>query len=136
VESWLFGLPALAGAVWASRRLGSVSDTRLSMRGLLRFIPYFLWESLRGGTDVALRTLAPRVRVQPGFYRYRTDLHASSGRTFFAYCVSLLPGTLTADLQDEWLEIHTLNTEPDPISELARLERLVAGLFTNKGDGR
>lgn len=136
VGSWLIGLPALTGATWVSERLGKMPSARISLLGLVRFVPYFIWESLRGGTDVALRTLATRMRVQPGFYRYRTGLHASSGRTFFAYCVSLLPGTLTADLQDEWLEIHTLNTEPDPISELARLERLVAGLFTNKGDGR
>ena len=132
VESWLIGLPALAGAVWASRRLGTMSGVRISLLGVVRFVPYFIWESLRGGTDVALRTLAPRVRVQPGFYRYHTGLHISE-RTFFAYCVSLLPGTLTADLQDEWLEIHMLNIESDPLSELSRLECLVAGLFTDKG---
>jgi multicomponent Na+:H+ antiporter subunit E len=136
VGSWLIGLPALAGATWASARLGTMPGARISLLGLVRFVPYFLWESLRGGTDVALRTLAPRMRVRPGFYRYHTRLHASSARTFFAYCVSLLPGTLTADLQGQWLEIHTLNIDSDLQSELTRLENLVAGLFVDKGDDR
>ncbi len=126
----------MAGATWASRRLSKNSGTRISLIGLIRFVPYFLWESLRGGTDVALRTLAPRVRVRPGFCRYRTGLHASSARTFFAYCVSLLPGTLAADLRDEWLEIHVLDTESNFLSELARLERVVAGVFVETGGKR
>ncbi len=136
IGSWLIGLPAVVGASWARIRIGSFAGTRISLLGLVRFVPYFLWESLRGGTDVALRTLAPRVRVKPGFYRYRTGLHASSARTFFAYCVSLLPGTLTAELQDEWLEIHTLNNASEPFAELVRLERVIARLFEETGDRR
>ena len=132
--SWLLGLPALAGATWASRRLNGSVGVKISPVGLIRFVPFFLWESLRGGTDVALRTLTPHMRIQPGFSRYRTRLHTLPARTFFAYCVSLLPGTLTADLQDDWLEIHILDIKPDPHIELVRLERSIAQLFAQTGD--
>lgn len=73
------------------------------------------------------------MRIRPGFKRYRTKLKTLSARTFFANCVSLLPGTLAADLQDAWLEIHVLNTDSDPNAELTRLERFVAQIFIEEG---
>lgn len=130
--SWLIGLPAVAAAVWATARLSRSAEVRISALGLVRFAPFFLWESLRGGMDVALRTLAPRMRIQTGFIRYRTHLRHASSLTFFANCVSLLPGTLAADLQDDWLEVHVLNTRSDHQVELARLERAVARVFIDK----
>lgn len=136
VASWLIGLPALASAAWASRRLDGLSAARVSLLGLARFVPFFLWQSLRGGVDVALRTLAPRMRIRPGFSHYRTGLNTPSARTLFVNCVSLLPGTLAADLQGEWLEIHALSIESDPHAELARLERVVARVFRDIGDAR
>lgn len=94
MASWLVWLPALASAAWVNGRLGRSSGERLSLTGLARFVPFFIWQSLRGGVDVALRTLTPRMRIQPGFSRYRTRLKTLSAQTFFANCVSLLPGTL------------------------------------------
>ena len=130
--SWVIGLPALALAGWAARRLGERRPNRLSIMGLVRFLPFFLWESLRGGIDVALRTLQPSMPIQPDFIPYRTDLRTSSARTFLAYCVSLLPGTLAADLQGEWLEIHVLSSNTDQKEDLARLERAIGAIFTEE----
>ena len=73
LASWLVGLPAVAGAVWAQARLSGTSGLPISLGGLARFVPFFLWHSLRGGVDVALRTLAPRARIRPGFIRYRPN---------------------------------------------------------------
>ncbi len=134
VGSWLIGLPALAGAAWANRQLGKSSNIRISPSGLVYFLPFFLLQSLRGGIDVALRTLTPRMRIEPGFSRYRTGLKTLSARTFFTNCISLLPGTLAADVEDEWIEVHVLNIRSNSNSELARLERVVARLFTEGGD--
>ena len=134
--SWLIGLPALASAAWASRRLSGSTRPRISFMGLIRFLPFFIWQSLRGGADVALRTMAPHMRIHPGFSRYRTGLKTLSARTFFTNCISLLPGTLAAELQDEWIEVHVLNSRSNPNSELTRLERVVARLFAEGGDVR
>ncbi len=131
--SWLIGLPALAAAGWASTRLGGLSESHISSIGLVRFVPLFFWESLRGGVDVALRTLTPRMRIQPGFIHYRCTLPNLSARTFFTNCVSLLPGTLAADLHGEWLEIHVLNLASDNRMELARLERAITHIFKEPG---
>jgi multicomponent Na+:H+ antiporter subunit E len=85
----------------------------VSVTGLLRVIPFFLWESLRGEIDVALRTLAPKMRVQPGFKEFRTGLRRGDARVFLVNCVSLLPGTLATDLQGGRLNIHLLDVVMD-----------------------
>jgi multicomponent Na+:H+ antiporter subunit E len=132
--SWLIGIPAVLAAGWAARRLGTGERWAISVSGVLRFLPLFLWESLRGGIDVARRTLAPRLRIQPGFTLYRTGLHHPGARMFFANCVCLLPGTLAADLQCDRLRVHMLDDSMDPELELQRLERAVA-LIYRQSDG-
>jgi multicomponent Na+:H+ antiporter subunit E len=130
--SWVIGLPALALAAWAARRLRRPTPIRLSALGILRFLPLFLWESLRGGIDVAWRTLQPRMPIQADFFEYRSRLQNPAARTFLANCVSLLPGSLAADLQGEWLEIHVLNLNSIQTEELARLERAIAAIFNEE----
>jgi multicomponent Na+:H+ antiporter subunit E len=127
--SWIIGLPAVAAAGWSAHRLRSGGASTISASGLLRFLPFFLWESLRGGIDVALRTLAPRMRIHPGFTVYRTRLRRRDARVLFANCVSLLPGTLAADVDGDRLDVHLLDAGSDPAEELRRLELAVARVY-------
>lgn len=127
--SWIVGLPAVAAAGWSARRLGSGGSSTVSVSGLLLFVPFFLWESLRGGVDVALRTLAPKMRIQPGYSQFHTELRQSNARVFLVNCMNLLPGTLAVDLQGDRLEVHLIDTAMDAETELRRLERAVARIF-------
>ena len=127
--SWLIGVPAVAAATWASLRLEPHPGHRFSPGGALRFGRVFLKESLRGGFDVARRTLGRRLDIQPGFVTYHNRLPPGRPRLLFVTCVSLLPGTLAADLRDDALVIHLLDSRVDARDELAQLENAVAGLF-------
>ena len=134
--SWVIGLPPVAAAGWSVGWLGQGGGGAVSFTGLLRFVPYFLWESLRGGIDVALRTLAPRMRIHPGLAVYRTELRREDARMFFVNCVSLLPGTLAADLNGERLDLHLLDTRSNPEAELRRLELAVARVYLDSHETR
>lgn len=127
--SWLVGLPVLVFALWAPHRLGRTTGPLPALLGLLRFLPFFIAESIRGGLDVARRILAPIPRVNPGLASYRTRLRGSGARLLFAYCVSLLPGTLAADLEQDRLRLHLLDAGVDPERGLHRLEQAVARVF-------
>jgi multicomponent Na+:H+ antiporter subunit E len=128
-SSWLIGAPAVIAAAWSRQRLSAADRPRLSVPGALRFLPYFVVESFKGGIDVALRVIGPRVRVDPGLVDYRLSLTRPTARVFFADLVSLLPGTLSADLRGNLVSIHALDRGIDPVPELRRLERRVAALF-------
>ena len=132
-SSWIIGLPATLFAAWAFLRLNPKAGHYLSIIGLLRFIPFFLIESLRGGIDVASRTLHPRLNIKPGFYRYQLKLEDGLQRLFFVNCVNLLPGTLTADIHEDCIEIHLLSEDIDPEAGLSRLQEAISQLFLVRG---
>ena len=128
-DAWLVGLPAIVLAALASRHLVDHDPPRLSLAGLVGFLGLFLRESLAGGLDVARRTLGPTLRVQPGFRRYRLHVQEQSARLLLINCISLLPGTLAADLDGNDVELHLLDAGEDPEPQLLRLEQAVARVF-------
>jgi len=134
--SAIIGIPAVVVATWASWRLAQHSGPRMSPWGVLRFLPFFAVESVRGGLDVASRVLGPRVRVEPGYHDYCLSLRTPAARVLFVDLVSLLPGTLSADLRGRTVTIHALDRGADIDGELARLERRVAALFSEQADAR
>jgi multicomponent Na+:H+ antiporter subunit E len=131
-DAWLIGLPAVALAALASVRLGGHVMRRYSPTGLFVFAAMFLRESLRGGIDVARRTLEPGLRIQPGFRQYRLHINDPAARVLLINCIGLLPGTLAAALDGDHAELHLLDTRDNPDAQLLQLERAIARLFNLK----
>ncbi|MEA3243826.1 MAG: Na+/H+ antiporter subunit E [Pseudomonadota bacterium] len=127
MNSWLVGAPVVVFAVLASRAL--LPGVSWSLPGIVRFVPYFLWRSLYGGLDVARRALHPRLPISPELCEHRWRLPPGLPRVFMANTVSLLPGTLSAELDEEHLHVHVLDHTGDFASELTVIEARVAGLF-------
>lgn len=125
--SWLVGIPTVLAGSWAALRIRPAGGERprVSLPGLLAFVPLFVGESIRGGTDVALRVLRPRLRLAPGFVSYRTELRSASARLLFVNSVNLLPGTVAVEIDDDLLRIHALDSGADFSSDLRRLESAV-----------
>jgi len=128
-DAWLVGVPAVSAALLVSSRLGGVGLRRLSPAGALAFAGLFLRESAAGGIDVARRTLGRRLRVQPGFTDYRLRIREPGARVLLVNCISLLPGTLAADLDGNRVQLHLLDVTQDPQPQLLRLEQAIARLF-------
>ena len=128
-NSWLIGIPAVLMAGYYGQRLAAPERSGPSVVGFLTFAPFFLWQSLLGGLDVARRVLPRRMRIAPGFQRYEVRLKNPAARVFFLDSISLLPGTLSADLRGGIIEVHALDARNDLAPELADLERRVGRLF-------
>jgi multicomponent Na+:H+ antiporter subunit E len=129
LASWIIGAPVVVAASLASIRLSAPENGSPSALGLIRFVPYFLWESLRGAADVAARVMLPRVRVRPGTHAYPMRLRDPSARVVFIDSISLVPGTLSADLHGDVVTVHALDIESDLDTSLQDLERRVARVF-------
>ncbi|MBK5940189.1 Na+/H+ antiporter subunit E [Halochromatium roseum] len=144
LSSWIIGVPALLFATWSTMTLTGdrhAADrtpyrSRLRLGGLLRFLPFFAIESVRGGLDVASRVMRPRLRIDPGFQSYQMHLSNPIARVVFLDSISLLPGTLSADLVNDQIEVHALDASHDLSPSLQRLERVVAQLFVEAEPGK
>jgi multicomponent Na+:H+ antiporter subunit E len=126
---WAVGLPVIALAVAASHFLQPPRQLRLRPLGVLRFTAFFLVQSLRAGFDVALRALRPRMRLAPALQEYRLQLPAGPARVFLADTMSLLPGTLSTELRDDYLCLHVLDARLPVEADLRQVEVRVADLF-------
>lgn len=127
--SWVIGLPMVALATWASLSLAGHGRPRLALWTAVSFVPFFLWESFRGGLDVASRVFVTPVRIHPGFRHFDLRLPPGPGRVFFVNCVSLLPGTLSTEVEGDRFIVHVLDDRADMAGELRTLERRVIELF-------
>jgi multicomponent Na+:H+ antiporter subunit E len=132
--SFVIALPAIAAALYAAQRLCPARGATISLAGLLRFIPFFLAESLRGGWNVALATLSPRMRIEPAVMDYSIELEDERSLLLFANCVSLLPGTLAADLDGRRMKVHVLRDAAAAHKEMRRLEAYIANVFPAAAD--
>lgn len=129
LENPLVGLFLAAGGAGLGAWLAPGESYPWRPMRLLRFFAWFVRESLRGGLDVARRALHPRLPVAPCLLEYRIALPAGMPRTVMMSVLSLLPGTLSADLyKDGRLSVHALT--PEALAGVAELERRVAHLFS------
>lgn len=128
-DAWLIGLPAVIVATILSFKLSGYLLPKLSLTGALIFISLFIRESISGGIDVARRTLRPEMLIQPGFDRYRLNIDDPFGRLLFINCISLLPGTLAADLDEKHVDIHMLDIRQDPLPQLQRIETAIINML-------
>ncbi|MDW7711911.1 MAG: Na+/H+ antiporter subunit E [Deferrisomatales bacterium] len=128
-SSWVLGAPAVGAAAALGLRLSPPGTPPWRAGGVARFLPYFLWQSLRGGFDVAQRALAPGPPLTPGLLHLPWRLPEGPARVLFANAVSLSPGTLSAALGADGLTVHVLDLDRSVSSHLAVLEARVAGVF-------
>ena len=134
MESWLLGVPAVLLAALISGGARRFRSGRFSIPGGIRFMGFFLKASLVSGFDVVRRAFHPELLLQPDLIDYRLSLSTEAARIFMADAVSLLPGTLSADLTDADLTVHVLDRDMPVRAELKALEARVAAML--EADGR
>lgn len=127
VSSWWFGVPAVLLALISSITL--LPPMRLVWYECIKFIPFFLKNSLIGGIDVGWRAFHPRLPIAPAIIEYTLRLPHGLSQVFMANAVNLLPGTLSAALDDNTLKVHVLDSQKDFIGELEDVEQHVARIF-------
>ena len=132
LASLIIGLPFIALAILlrpATDNSTGKSSLSVNFIGLLQFAWFFILESLRGGVDVSHRVLSPRPMVDAVFYDYSMQLQLPHAQQLFISSISLLPGTLCADLDNKKIRIHTLDQHMETAQGIKRLESLVGKIF-------
>jgi multicomponent Na+:H+ antiporter subunit E len=128
-EGWIIGIPVILSAAVVSMMLAPKLGWRFRPIKAVWFLGYFVWSALRGGIDVTSRAFHPSLPINPGFITHYFRLPKSSSRVFLADVASLLPGTLSAGLEDQCLVIHVLDCNLPVEQSMEELEIRVAALF-------
>lgn len=88
---------------------------------------WVLWRSIVGGVDVARRALwLPRADIDPEWLTHTTALRTPAARAALALVANLMPGSLTARLEGDRVDVHAISPAVDVAGSLDELESRIA----------
>jgi multicomponent Na+:H+ antiporter subunit E len=126
------GIGAALLAGWASLRLmpPDPAGGRVRWFAALGLLGRFAGISVRAGIDVALRALAPRLRLDPGFAPYQSQLPPSDALDLFKAMTSQMPGTIPAGSEPSGaVAYHCLDISLPVLRELSEEEAILRGVL-------
>jgi multicomponent Na+:H+ antiporter subunit E len=77
----------------------------------LFYLFYFIKELVKSNLKLATIVLSPALPLNPGIVKVKTRLKSRMGRLLLANSITLTPGTLTVEIDGEWLYIHWVTME-------------------------
>lgn len=97
-----------------------------------RAVGFAIWMAgriLMSSVQLAHMALSPRLPIEPCTLRFRTELRSPLARTVLTNSISMVPGTLTIEVEGGWVLIHAL--APTQAEDLlsGRLQNKVASVF-------
>ncbi len=89
----------------------------------LYYIPLFIWECLKANIDVAYRVTHPDLPINPGIVKVKTTLKSDTALTFLANSITLTPGTMSVDIDQEngFLYIHWIDVKNKDIRQSSEI---------------
>ena len=88
----------------------------------LVYIPVFFYYVMIANLDVVYRALHPKMPINPGIVKIKTQLKTDSGITALANSITLTPGTLTVDLTDDgFIYVHWINVKSSDTEEATKM---------------
>jgi multicomponent Na+:H+ antiporter subunit E len=127
--AWGLGAVAVAAGVAASLRLLPPRPGTFSLAAFAAFVAFFLWQSMRGGLQVAAMALSPRPGLSPCMLDYPVALPPGPPRLLLVASLGLMPGTVGVRLDDDRLRLHVLDARLPAAAEAKALEAVIARLF-------
>jgi len=121
-------LAAFLITLFFRRGLACITEFRFTPRAFVaaaQFLVYFGKEMIKSNFKLAAIVLNPALPINPGIVKVRTKLKSPMARLLLANSITLTPGTLTIELDGEWLYVHSVTAESADIE--AATQTIVAG---------
>lgn len=87
-------------------------DTKISLIKTIRFIkflPWLLWQIVLANIDLAIRTLNPKMPINPRLIKFNNNLKTDLGMVILANSITLTPGTVTIDVNKNEYLVHIIS---------------------------
>jgi len=103
---------AVLVSAWSARYLWPHADPFVSTLRLARlpaFVVVMVARVVRASFQVMMIVFDPRLPIAPEVIRHRARFSAEVGRAAFANAITITPGTLTLDVEDDTFVVHCLD---------------------------
>lgn len=92
----------------------------------LIYIPVFGWECLKANIDVAYRVIHPERPLKPGIVKIKTTLKSELAKSMLANSITMTPGTMSVDIDNDILYIHWIWIRD---TDIEKASKIIAGPF-------
>ncbi len=99
---------------WSNLHISAENKTNFTILQLFLLIKYFFHlgiEVVIANISVAMIVLNPKLPISPGIVIMRCDLERSLLRVLYVNSITLTPGTITVELEDNLLIVHALTED-------------------------
>ncbi|MEL6362177.1 MAG: Na+/H+ antiporter subunit E [Pseudomonadota bacterium] len=133
-----FGVASVALAIWLSRRAGILDDEGVPSSLMPGIFGYWVWlarEIGKSNIEVARHALAIDMRLSPTVIKIVSPTKTTAGLATFANSITLTPGTVTIDLEPDYMLVHGLTSDLADVDGINEMGRRVADLEHPSTDG-
>lgn len=99
---------------------------------LIRFVYYFFWmiyQIVLSGFHVLWVIMQPSMPIQTAIVKFRVNLPSSHAKMILGNSITLTPGTLTIEIEDDLFTVHALDASSYAGLESDEMPRQVLQLF-------
>lgn len=128
----------VAVSLWRVSLTSSVDATRTGARlgRLALYIPFLLWEIVKANFEIAYIVLHPDLPIDPKMVEFDAAVWSALPVTTLANSITLTPGTLTVDVNQQYFTVHSLTANARAGLFEGTLERAVRFLFYGRAAAR
>ncbi len=127
----VLGVLSCAFVVYLAGRLAIVDEEGIPIHLTWRialYIPWLFWAIIKANIDVAKRILNPKLPIAPRMVRVTGTQKTDLCRVIFANSITLTPGTVSLDLDEEKIVVHALTKEAADDVQSGDMDRRVTAL--------
>ena len=132
------GLISSLFAVLMVRRMDAADGYRLTTAvrpfEVLRYVGWLLVEIAKANWAVAKVIVTPQMKLRQHLFFVPYTQKSDLGQVTFANSITLTPGTITVETEEDQFLVHALDFHDDVPGELAEMDRRV-GLAESAGAG-
>ena len=129
----MLGAISVGLVVWLMSRMDVQDQSPQSLRLNVRKINYFVWllgQIVLSSVEVAKAVWRSPQQLNPVLGEIKTAQLKSAGRVLYANSITLTPGTLSVDLDNEKITVHALNSRSLDDLHKGEMEARIAKVVT------
>jgi multicomponent Na+:H+ antiporter subunit E len=106
--------------IWRMDRVDGELGVLPTRPRLFYYLLWLMWQVVLSNIDLVRRIWDPTLPIRPTWQRLDIKVTSSLAKTLYANSITLTPGTLTTDVEDDHFMVHSVL--PDGIDELRKGE--------------
>eukprot|EP01022_Parablepharisma_sp_SALTPOND_P004624 TRINITY_DN12064_c0_g2_i1.p12 TRINITY_DN12064_c0_g2~~TRINITY_DN12064_c0_g2_i1.p12 ORF type:complete len:116 (-),score=8.41 TRINITY_DN12064_c0_g2_i1:4821-5168(-) len=99
---------------------------------IVKLFLFFIYNSTKGGVQVALFALKPKLCLSPFVYEHKLKTKSNFATSMLVDIYSLMPGTLSIGVEEGILYLHILDKKLFDAQFIDRVEEYVIDVFDRR----